>query len=102
MSDDIIILSISIVGILAGMGGIVYIGYKNNYLNFLGISHWVSLLLLILAGIFTWIGMVWMVNPNFKVTSKQWISLGFSLGISILWWARYAYTTANDEEDDAP
>lgn len=104
MSDDIIILTISILALLGGLGGFIYLGYKNNYISFIKLPHWISLLLLILAGILTWVAMVWMVNPNFSVSKKQWISLGFSIGISFLWWGRYAYTVSDtaDEGDDSP
>ena len=100
MSDDTIILTFSIIGILSGIGGIVYLGYRNGYLNFLGVPEWVSLLLLIIAGIITWTAMVWIVNNDFKVTNNQWISLGFSVAISVLWWARYTYTVNDGSNDD--
>lgn len=102
MSDDIIILTFSIIGIIAGITGLVYLGYKNNFIEFLKFRHWISLVILIIAGIFTWTGMTWIVNPTFKVTPKQWISLGFSIAISFLWWARYVYTVSDgvDEEEE--
>ena len=100
MSDDIVILTFSIIGIFAGLGGIIYLGYRNGYLNFLGLPEWISLLLLIIAGIITWTAMVWIVNNEFNVTNNQWISLGFSIAISILWWARYTYTVNDGQEDD--
>ena len=92
-------------GILAGIIGLIYLGYRNNFISFLRTPHWVSLFILIAAGIMTWIAMVWMVNPNFKISSKQWISFGFTIGISMLWWARYVYVTSDvaaDEDDVAP
>ena len=97
MDDDIIILSFSIAAFLGGLGGLVYLGYKNEFIDFLKLRHWISLFLLILAGIVTWVAMVWIVNPDFKVTNRQWISLGFSVGISLLWWARYVYTVSDEE-----
>ena len=100
MSDDTVILTFSILGIIGGLSGLVYLGYKKNYIEFLKYRHWVSLLILILAGILTWTAMVWIVNPNFAVTSRQWISLGFSISISFLWWARYVYTVDSNEDDE--
>ena len=100
MSDDIIILTFSIMGMLAGIAGLIYLGYKNNLISFLKTPHWISLLILITAGIMTWVAMVWIVNPNFKVTNKQWISFGFSIGISFLWWLRYVYTVSETADDD--
>jgi hypothetical protein len=104
MSDDIIILTFSIMGILAGLIGLIYLGYKNNFISFLKTPHWVSLVILIAAGMMTWVAMVWIVNPNFNVTNKQWISFGFSIAISFLWWLRYVYTVSEtaDEDDVAP
>lgn len=100
MSDDIIILTFSIIGILSGITGLVYIGYRNGFLDFLGLAEWISLFLLIIAGIITWVAMVWIVNPDFNVTSNQWVSLGFSIGISFLWWARYTYTVSDKNNDE--
>ena len=100
MSTDRIILGLSIFGIIAGFAGSIFIGYRNNYIKFLGTAHWISLILLILAGIATWVAMVWMVHPSeFKVTKKQYVSLAASILISILWWARYAYTVADTAEE---
>ena len=99
MSDDVVLLTFSILGIIGGLSGLVYLGYKNNYIEFLKYRHWVSLLILIFAGVSTWIAMVWIVNPEFSVTNRQWISLGFSIAISFLWWARYVYTVDSEEDD---
>jgi hypothetical protein len=100
MSDDTIILTLSISGMVAGFGGLIYLGYKNDFTRFLTFAHWVSLGILITAGILTWAAMVWMINPkSFTVNNNQWISFGFTIGISILWWARYAYTVAVEEEE---
>jgi len=99
MNRDIYLLSGSITLIVAGLALVIWLGTTNGYLSFLGYAHWVSLVLLILAGIFTWIAMVWMIQPDkFKVNNRQWVSLGFSIFISILWWARYAYTVAETTE----
>ena len=44
--------------------------------------------------------MVWMIHPSkFKVNNRQWVALGFSIFISILWWGRYAYTVAETAEE---
>ena len=102
MSDDIIILSFSILGIIAGLAGLVYLGYKNDFISFVKTPHWVSLFILIAAGIMTWGAMVWMVNPDFIVTKRQWISFGFTIGISFLWWGRYLYVTSEPDEDASP
>lgn len=99
MSDDIIILTFSIIGILAGISGLTFLGYRNDFIQFLKFRHWISLIILIIAGIFTWIAMVWIVNPSLKITNKQWISFGFSIAISFLWWLRYTYTVSNENNE---
>jgi len=99
MSDDVIILTISLTGLLASLFGLVYIGYKTGFLDFLKFSDWASLGILLLAGILTWTAMVWIVDTNFRITSKQWVSFGFSVSISILWWARYVYIVNNRASD---
>jgi hypothetical protein len=99
MSDDIIILTFSIIGITAGISGLIYLGYRNNFIEFLKFRHWMSLFILIIAGIATWFAMCWVVNPSLKITNKQWISFGFSIAISFLWWARYVYILDQDEDD---
>ena len=98
MSDDF--LTFSIIGILAGLVGLVYLGYKNHYIDFIKLPHWASLFILITAGIMTWVAMVWMVNPSFNVTNKQWLSFGFTIGISFLWWGRYLFAVGVADEDD--
>ncbi len=106
MNKDVYVVSASVAFILTGFALIIWMGARNNYLAFLGLAHWVSLALLVIAGILTWISMVWMIHPSkFRVESKQWVSLGFSILIAILWWGRYAYTVADAaeeaEEDEA-
>lgn len=69
--------------------------------DFLRPAHYYSLIILLVAGILSWIAMVWMLNPlEFKVNSKQKISLGMSIVISILMWARYAFTIAENQTED--
>jgi hypothetical protein len=100
MTSDVYILIFSIVLIVVGLGLAVWLGTRNGYMSFLGYAHWVSLGLLVLAGILTWIAMVWMLHPDkFIVNKRQWVALGFSIFISVLWWARYAYTVAEVTEE---
>ena len=97
---DAYILGGSLTLIVVGITLTIWLGTRNGYLSFLGTAHWVSLVLLVIAGIFTWVSMVWMIHPSeFRVNNRQWVSLGFSIFISILWWARYAYTVAETAEE---
>lgn len=99
MNRDLYILTASLTLIVVGIGLVIWLGTRNGFLSFLGTAHWVSLFLLVIAGIFTWIAMVWMIHPSkFRVNQRQWVSLGFSIFIAILWWARYAYTVAETAE----
>ena len=71
---------------------------KGGLTDFLKPAHYYSLVILLVAGVFSWIAMVWMLNPNeFKVNSKQKISLGASIIISVLMWGRYAFTIAENQ-----
>jgi len=100
MIEEVSILATSIIFLLLGIGFIVYWGQKQGFFDFLRPAHAWSLLFLICAGVLTWAAMVWMLHPSsFKVDQKQWAALGFSIGISILWWARYAYSVAETAEE---
>ena len=99
MTTEGIILGVSLTLTTTGIALLIYLGKRNGYLTFLGLAHWVSLGLLIIAGIITWVAMTWMTSPKgFKVNSKQWVALGASIFISVLWWARYAYIISDDVE----
>lgn len=106
-STDYIILGLSTSGLLFGLLGLFYFGWTKGYFSFLKYAHFASLVFLLLSGILTWAAMVWMIHPTtFKIEKKQWISLGVSIVISVLWWARYAYTVsdsaaASDDDNDA-
>ena len=92
MDKDVGLLILSIVLLTSGLGLLFYLGNKKGYTSFLGTAHWFSLIILIIAGIATWVAMVWIKNPDkFSVNSNQWVSLGASVAISVLWWARYVY-----------
>lgn len=99
-SLDNILLATVIIGTLGSFAGGIYLGYKYGHIQFLQTAHYVSLVFLLIAGILTWAAMVWMVHPSqFKVTTKQYISLFFSILISFLWWGRYAFTIAEAAAD---
>jgi len=100
MNQNIILLIVSLSMITIGLGLLIYVGYASGFIGFMGVSHWVSLGILIVAGILTWIAMVWIVNEEnqFKPNTDQFVSLGMSIFISILWWGRYVYTVAKRED----
>ena len=100
MNQNIILLIVSLTMITVGLGLLIYVGYASGFIGFMGTPHWASLGILIIAGILTWIAMVWIVNEEnqFKPNKDQFVSLGMSIFISILWWGRYVYTVAKRED----
>lgn len=97
--NDIPLLITSVLLTVVGIGLLLYWVKKNGHLDFLRKSHYYSLIFLLIAGICTWIGMVFPVNPEkFVVTKSQWAALGFSIGISVLWWGRYIFSISPDTE----
>jgi hypothetical protein len=96
---DIPLLVTSIAFLITGIGLLIYWAKKAGFFDFLRNAHYYSLALLIVAGILTWLGMIFPVNPDkFQITQKQWAALGFSICISVLWWARFSYSIAPDTE----
>ena len=70
---------------------------NNGLTDFLRPAHYYALIILIFSGIISWFATVWMLNPNeFKVNNKQKLSLVASIIISILLWARYAFTISEN------
>lgn len=102
-TTDYAIIGVSVTGVIFGLIGLSYFGWTKGYFSFLKYAHFVSLVFLLISGILTWAAMVWMIHPSgFKIEKKQWVSLGVSIVISVLWWARYAYTVSDSasESDD--
>lgn len=94
---DIIVCSVSFT---IGTAFAIKLMINNGFTDFLKPAHYYSLLILLIAGIISWIAMVWMLNPNdFKVNTNQKISLGMSIVISILMWARYAFTISENQTE---
>ena len=99
MNTEGILLGVSLTLTVVGISLLIYLGKRNGYLTFLQAAHWWSLVLLVIAGIITWVAMTWMTTPRvFKVNKKQWVAFGISIFISVLWWARYAYIISDDVE----
>ena len=90
------LISLSAILMLAGFGLGIYIAEKEGELGFLEFAHWVSLVILLFSFTLSWVAMVWMTNPKkFKVESKQWVALAFTIIMAVFWWARYAFTVAD-------
>lgn len=85
--------------IVSGIGVGVYVADKEGQLSFLKTAHYVSLIILILSYILSWIAMSWMANPEkFYIRPKQWIAFAFTLLMAIFWWGRYVFTIADTAE----
>ena len=97
--DSVLLTSFAILLIISGIGVGTYVANREGQLDFIKLSHYISLLLFIIAYILSWIAMTWMSNPNkFQVTPKQWIAFGFTILMAVFWWARYVFTIADTAE----
>lgn len=97
--NDIPLLVTSIAFSLVGLGLLSYWLSKSGYFSFLRRNHYYALVFFVLAGILTWLGLILPVNPvKFEVTTKQWVALGFSIAISVLWWLRYSFSISPNTE----
>jgi hypothetical protein len=93
------LIGLSAALLVAGVGVGVYVADKEGQLNFLKTAHYVSLLILVVAYILSWVAMTWMANPNkFEVRPKQWIAFAFTLLMALFWWGRYIFTIADTAE----
>lgn len=93
------LIGLSAALMVAGIGVGVYVADKEGQLSFLKTAHYISLMILIVAYILSWLAMTWMANPNkFQVRPKQWIAFSFTLLMAIFWWGRYVFTIADTAE----
>ena len=69
MNQNIILLIVSLSMITIGLGLLIYVGYVSGFIGFMGVSHWASLGILIVAGILTW--MPWSGSLMKKTNSNQ-------------------------------
>ncbi len=91
--NDVPLLITSLAFFIIGVGLLIYWAVKGNHFSFLRMNHYYALAVFLVAGVLTWFGLVLPINPEkLEITNKQWVALGFSIGISILWWARYVYS----------
>ena len=93
------LIGLAVVLFASGIGLGVYIASSAGQLNFLQPAHYVSLILLVIAYIISWVAMTWMSNPDkFEIRPKQWIAFGFTLLMALFWWGRYVFTIADTAE----
>ena len=87
---DIPLLITSISFIVVGCALAAWWSSRSGYFNFVRVFHYYALVFFVIAGIATWLALIFPVNPDrFEVTNKQYVALGMSIVISILWWLRY-------------
>lgn len=87
---------LAILFIVVGLSLGVYAAKLYGQLAFLTYAHYVSLFLLLMAYILSWVAMTWMASPNkFNVRPKQWIAFGFTLLMAFFWWGRYVFTISD-------
>ena len=96
---DYALIGLSAALVVSGIGVGVYIADKEGQLNFLKTAHYISLFILIVSYILSWVAMTWMASPEkFQIRPKQWIAFSFTLLIAIFWWGRYVFTIADTAE----
>jgi len=101
---DIPLLVTGIAFFIIGCGLLIYWAKKDGVFKFLKTTHYIALALFLLAGVFTWGGLVSgsAGSNNYTITSKQWGALVLSILISLLWWGRFVYSISpaiENEED---
>lgn len=93
----LVVLSVSLFG--SGIGLAIYVAHTQGQLNFIKSAHIISLFILIVSYILSWLAMTWMTNPDkFEIRPKQWIAFGFTLLMAMFWWGRYVFTVADTAE----
>ena len=96
---DYALIGLSAALVVSGIGVGVYVADKEGQLNFLKTAHYISLFILIVSYILSWVAMTWMASPEkFQIRPKQWIAFSFTLLMAIFWWGRYVFTIADTAE----
>ena len=72
---------------------------REGMLTFLTTAHYVSLIIIILGSVTTWIALTWMTSPKkFNVKPRQKLALVFSILLGIFFWGRFIFTIQEDSE----
>jgi hypothetical protein len=96
---DYALIGLSAALVVSGIGVGVYVADKEGQLNFLKTAHYISLFILLVSYILSWVAMTWMASPEkFQIRPKQWIAFSFTLLMAIFWWGRYVFTIADTAE----
>ena len=72
---------------------------REKMLEFLTTAHYVSLGIILLGSVLTWVALTWMSDPEeFNVKPRQRIALVFSLLLGLFFWGRFVFTIEDDVE----
>ena len=70
---------------------------NEKMLAFLTSAHYISLIIILIGSILTWVALTWMTNPDkFIVTPKQKISLVFSILLGLFFWGRFVFVVSDN------
>jgi len=102
--NEIQLLITAITFLVIGCAIITWWSVKSGYFSFVTKFHYYSLVFFLLAGVATWLALIFPVNPNqFDISNKQYVALGMSIIIGVLYWVRYilsiSLATQKLEED---
>ena len=90
MVNETPLLITAVTFLVIGCAIITWWSVRSGYFSFVTKFHYYALIFFILAGVATWLALIFPVNPDeFNITNKQYVALGMSLLISILYWVRY-------------
>ena len=96
---NVALVGTSTVLVTSGFGLAVYVASQEGLLGFIGTPHILSLIIMLVSYILSWVAMTWMANPDkFEVSSKQWIAFVFTILMAVFWWGRYVFTIADTAE----
>lgn len=96
---NVALVSTSTVLVTSGFGLAAYVANQEGLIGFIGTSHILSLVIMLISYVLSWVAMTWMANPDkFEVRPKQWIAFIFTILMAVFWWGRYVFTIADTAE----
>ena len=94
-----ILIFLSIIFFILSICLAIFAANREKMLDFLSTAHYVSLLIILLGSVLTWVALTWMSDPEeFNVKPRQRIALVFSLLLGIFFWGRFVFTIEDDVE----
>ena len=102
MDNNLILAICSFIIILLNFVFLFYLGVRSGFIGFITGYHWVSLALMLFAGIATVASMILVANSvesSFTINNQQIASIITSIVISLLYWARFTLSIAQDVEN---